>query len=91
MRNLPFKRHLLCLVIGAQLLACTAGATSVTMDSGLWAPPTPPTVEPTATRPNFYAPSAEHCSRPIRTRNVPGRVGQRNSIESAGWPEAADA
>lgn len=88
MRNLPFKRHLVCLVIGSQLLGCTAGATSVAVDTGIWAPPIPPTVEPTATRPNFHAPSANHCARPIRTHEVPGTVGQHGIKESDGWPAA---
>lgn len=89
MRNLPFKRHLVCLVIGSQLLGCSAGATSVAVDTGTWAPPIPPTTEPTATRPNFNAPSSTHCARPIRTREVPGNAGQRGTHDGEGWPAAA--
>ena len=91
MRNLPFKRHMVCLVIGSQLLGCSAGATSVAMDTGTWAPPLPPVAEPTATRPNFHAPSANHCARPIRTREVPGTTGQRSTKEPGAWPEAVAA
>lgn len=91
MRNLPFKRHLVCLVIGSQLLGCSAGATSVAVDTGIWAPPIPPTTEPTATRPNFNAPSSTHCARPIRTREVPGNAGQRGPRDGDSWPEAAAA
>jgi hypothetical protein len=91
MRNLPFKRHLVCLVIGSQLLGCSAGATSLAMETGTWAPPIPPATEPTATRPNFHAPSANHCARPIRTREVPGTTGQRGTRKDDGWPDAAAA
>lgn len=89
MRNLPFKRHLVCLVIGSQLLGCSAGATS--LEVGTWAPTIPPVAEPAATRPNFNAPSAKHCARPIRTREVPGSTGQRGPRKDDGWPEAAAA
>ena len=89
MRNLPFKRHLVCLIIGSQLLGCTAGATSVAVDTNMWAPPVPPTVEPTAARPNFHAPSATTCARPIRTREVPGRVDQGGIDARDAWPAVA--
>lgn len=91
MRNIPFKRHLSCLLIGSQLLGCTAGAMGAPADNGIWAPPTPPAVEPLAMRPNFHAPSATHCARPVRTREVPGTVGSQSAPDSEGWPAAAEA
>ncbi len=91
MRNLPFKRHLVCLVIGSQLLGCTAGATSIAQSPDGWAPPTPPATQPTAMQPNFYAPSATHCSGPLRTREVPGRAARGDTLEGDAWPAAAGA
>ncbi|OYT91512.1 MAG: hypothetical protein CFE43_12780 [Burkholderiales bacterium PBB3] len=99
MRNLPFKRHLVCLVIGSQLMGCT-GAVGAAPQNDDWAPAAPlarpihsghghylapssqvpvPSFGPVAVRPNFQAPSANTCSRSIRTREVPGREGQAQS------------
>jgi len=92
MHPLPFKQAVLCLLIGSQLLGCSVGgATSVATDAGSWAPPTAAAVEPTATRPNFRAPSANHCARPIRSRDIAGSNGQAGRKESDGWPAAAGA
>ena len=96
MRNLPFKRHLVCLVIGSQLMGCT-GAVGAAPQNDDWAPAARPaqtepgrhaqwhgqapmpSFGPVAVRPNFQAPSANTCSRSIRTREVPGREGQAQS------------
>lgn len=108
MRTLPFKRHLVCLVIGSQLMGCTGTAVGAAPQNDDWAPAAPiarpvlgepgrqtqwpgpapmPNFGPVAVRPNFQAPSANTCSRSIRTREVPGREGQaQNAVPGAdGW------
>lgn len=73
----------LCAVLSLQLLLSACSATAhTTPDSGqtppYWAQPqstTWPGPQPTVrVQPNFQAPSAQHCARPIQTREVPGRV-----------------
>ncbi len=106
MRNLPFKRHLLCLVIGSQLLGCTSAAVGAAPQSDDWAPaasyPTPmpqPTVlppirphfGPVAVQPNFKAPAANHCARPIRTTEVAGRQMGGQADVGIGWASRSDA
>jgi Mg-chelatase subunit ChlD len=91
MRNLPFKRHLVCLVIGSQLLGCSAGAASIAPQPDGWAPTAPPASQPTATRPNFYAPTATNCARPLRTREVPGNANQVDKVDDGAWPAADGA
>ncbi len=91
MRKLSVKRHLACLLIGTQLMGCSAGARGIAGDSGDWAPPVPPAPQPLAMRPNFYAPSAPHCARPVRTRELPGAAGQAGANEGEGWAPPSDA
>ena len=91
MRKLSVKRHLACLLIGSQLMGCSAGARSIAVDAGDWAPPVPPAPQPLAMRPNFYAPSAPHCARPVRTRELPGAAGQAGANEGEGWAPPSDA
>jgi len=66
------------------LTACSAGAMSVAPPDSrapagmLWPDPKPeprPQIQPqpVVTAPNFQAPSAAHCARPVQTREVPGR------------------
>ena len=38
----------------------------------LWPDPVPPAAPPVRTIPNFQAPSAAHCARPVQTREIPG-------------------
>ncbi|MBC5785166.1 VWA domain-containing protein [Ramlibacter sp. USB13] len=71
MRHRPPSRSLVALLCAQCLLAaCSATA------QGLWPEPRPqpqpqPWSEPRSV-PNFQAPSATHCTGPIRTREVPG-------------------
>lgn len=58
------------LCVQSLLIACSATAQAI------WPEPRPPQVEPppvARTYPNFQAPSATHCARPVTTREVPGR------------------
>ncbi|MGE0496904.1 MAG: VWA domain-containing protein [Ramlibacter sp.] len=71
----------LAALLAAQLLlsACTATAQPPYPPAAQWPEPQPqagsrPQVMPA--RPQFQAPSASHCARPIQTREVPGHEGQ---------------
>lgn len=57
-------------VLCAQLLLSACHATGVSPIGAVWP-------EPTRAVPNFQAPSATHCARPIQTREVPGRDPQQ--------------
>ncbi|MDM0120851.1 vWA domain-containing protein [Variovorax arabinosiphilus] len=71
-------------VLCAQLLLSACHATGVSPTGAVWPEPMPQPPEPTRTAspwptnavtrtmPNFQAPSATHCARPIQTREVPG-------------------
>jgi len=71
-------------VLCAQLLLSACHATSVSPSGAVWPEPMPQPQEPARTAPqwptnavarsapNFQAPSATHCARPIQTREVPG-------------------
>ena len=41
MRTLPFQRHLICLVIGSQLMGCTGAAVGAAPQANDWAPAAP--------------------------------------------------
>lgn len=59
-----------------------------------WPEPRPPSQFPMRTVPNFEAPSATHCARPVRTHETPGRLpGQAQRDEGAygAAGKAADA
>ncbi|MES2633071.1 MAG: VWA domain-containing protein [Pseudomonadota bacterium] len=87
----------LATVLAVQLLlsACSATAHSPPPAGTLpdpkpqmWPAPTPqyPQQHPVVrTMPNFQAPSATHCSRPVQTKEVPGRQSQDQ--QPAGRPE----
>lgn len=53
---------------------------SATAQSAVWPQPAPPTspVPPVVAQPNFQAPSATHCARPVQTREVPGTPRGQN-------------
>jgi Mg-chelatase subunit ChlD len=78
MSRRPFFVRTVIALVAAQLLlsACSA----VAQPPGLWPEPEP--AEPPQQRsivrsvPNFRAPSATHCARPVATREVPGFAGQ---------------
>ncbi|MBI5278186.1 MAG: VWA domain-containing protein [Burkholderiales bacterium] len=65
--------RMLVAALAAQLLLVACSATAHT-PQGQWPEPQPqPWPEPTArSTPNFNAPSATHCSRPVAAREVPG-------------------
>lgn len=75
--NRPRPTRLLAALLCANLLlsACSATAHQVP-----WPEPRPlPTYTPqpvARSYPNFQAPSATHCARPVSTREVPGRAEQ---------------
>jgi Mg-chelatase subunit ChlD len=62
----------LCLLLSAQLAACSATAHPPGV---LWPQPRPAEPVPLVRQaPNFHAPSATHCARPVATRELPGRT-----------------
>ena len=67
--SLPLRATTAALCLQLLLTGCSATAQSV-----VWPQPAPPALPaPTfAAQPNFQAPSATHCARPIQTREVPG-------------------
>jgi len=72
MTLLPPSRRLVALACACWLLtSCSAGA------QALWPEPRPepPAFTQPRNRPNFEAPSATHCARPVSTREVPGWSG----------------
>ncbi|NPC58891.1 VWA domain-containing protein [Caenimonas soli] len=80
MKNHPPRPFALVLI--AQLLLAACSATAHSPPPGQWPEPKPtPWPEPmpfptpiVRTVPNFQAPSATHCARPVQTRELPGRV-----------------
>ena len=76
MQRTRFPRTVTGLVAAQMLMsACTATAGS----TSLWPEPAPSDPPPQQQRivrmtPDFRAPSATHCSRPVTTREVPGRT-----------------
>jgi hypothetical protein len=81
-RLVPHGRHraTLMALLCAQLLSATSGA--LALDISPAGPHWPPPAKPSApdpqdfarsALPNFEAPSATHCARPVRTVEVPGR------------------
>lgn len=66
--------RILCVLLAAQLAACSATAHSP--QGPLWPQPRPQDPPPVVRQaPAFQAPSATHCSRPVATREVPGWPG----------------
>jgi Mg-chelatase subunit ChlD len=84
----PTQRKTIAAVLGIQLLLTGCGASAQPQyGSQNWAQPKPfSRNQPTSMQPNFQAPSATHCSRPIETRETPGIVAQHNRPAPA-WPE----
>ncbi len=78
MNKHSFHRHLAYLVIGTQLLGCSAGPGNAGQHNDVWAPPPAPSISEAPMRPHFNAPSARNCERPMRMREVPAR-------DSPGW------
>ncbi|MFZ3119006.1 MAG: hypothetical protein WA159_11855, partial [Variovorax sp.] len=82
-RTIRLPRALIA-VLCAQLLLSACHATGVAPTAAVWPEPMPQPPEPAhaapqwptkavvRTVPNFQAPSAAHCARPIQTHDVPG-------------------
>ncbi|MGK6305676.1 vWA domain-containing protein [Variovorax sp. DT-64] len=96
-----FQRSLAALLC-AQLLLGACSATELAPGGGHWPTPAPQPEPPTfssphwpaqvaaRTVPNFQAPSATHCARPVQTSETPGRVaGQRDEATAMGGHGAA--
>lgn len=81
------QRLATALCVPLLLVACTAQALSPPVPPTVWPEPQPvqptpqPSPGPLLSRPNFQAPSASHCARPIQTREVPGRQDYGNAVE----------
>lgn len=83
---MTIRRHRpLTILLCIQLLlsACSATARPPYQGAGNWAEPKPfpgfgrePVV---GVKPNFQAPSATHCARPVQTREIPGQAVQPQS------------
>ena len=95
MRHRSFQRHLICLVIGSQLLGCTSSVMGAAPDG--WPTPTPqpqpsqPAFPAVVAQPNFQAPSAANCARPIRTREIPGSAANTRATDGEAWATPAVA
>ncbi len=71
----PRCRRPLAVLLCAQLLltACAATEPPAIASSVRWPTPAPDSrLSETRTRPNFEAPSATHCARPVQTHETPG-------------------
>ena len=81
MKNQPARKLVLVLAVQLMLSACTATAHSPTPGDWpqpkptVWPDPVPLSMPVVRSVPNFQAPSATHCARPVQTREVPGRSG----------------
>ncbi len=89
-------RRALCALLGVQLLlsACAASVEATEVDGRrVWPQPQQqPTAAtiwpgPVQAMPNFQAPSALNCARPVTTREVPGRTAsqQQGGLSSPPW------
>ncbi len=94
-RTMP--RTLIALVLASQVLGCSAGTAdalarqSLQTTEGTWPEGVPVAVPPSPPQPNFKAPTAQHCARPIRSREVPGGQVQRGPTEGDVWAMPAPA
>lgn len=77
MSSRPLFIRTVIAVVAAQLLLSSCAA--VAQPPGLWPEPEPADASQqrmVRSTPNFRAPSATNCARPVATREVPGRAGQ---------------
>jgi hypothetical protein len=77
MQNTLFRPVAALLAVQMLLTAC--GVAAHGPGSDVWPDPKPATVplpQQVRAAPNFQAPSATHCSRPVSTREIPGLVAQ---------------
>lgn len=87
MKN-PRRPRILAGALAAQMLLASCAATA---QGPLWPEPRPlPDQQPVAgrTTPDFQAPSAAHCARPVTLREVPGRPPMQEPARLP-WPEPA--
>jgi Mg-chelatase subunit ChlD len=82
-RHPTLLRRAICAALGIQMLAlaCSANAMSLSPEPVAWPTPARPPVDGNRTPqvrvlPNFEAPSAANCARPIQTREEPGRPAE---------------
>lgn len=87
------KKHPLSRRIAAALCASCLLAAAASPAQPLWPEPRPPQTDPAFPRnvPNFHAPSASHCARPVGTREVPGAIGPYQQGRPAFADELAKA
>jgi Mg-chelatase subunit ChlD len=103
MKKRPPRRLAVLLTVQLVLAACSATAHSP-QGPAVWPEPRPPVwpnpIPVVRTAPNFQAPSATHCSRPVQAREVPGhhagdqvpeRRGYRDDLSKSAPAEAAAA
>ena len=88
--RLYLLRRPLVALLCAQLLLSACGATEIAPGAARWPAPAPqpepanfpspqwPANVIARTVPNFEAPSATHCARPVQSYETPGRTGQRD-------------
>lgn len=88
--RLCLPRRPLVALLCAQFLLCACSATEIAPGAARWPAPAPqpePATFPSPqwpanvvarTMPNFEAPSATHCARPVQSHETPGRMGQRD-------------
>jgi Mg-chelatase subunit ChlD len=78
-------------LLAVQMLLTACGVAAHGPGSDVWPDHKPATVPPpqqVRVAPNFQAPSATHCSRPVSTREIPGLVAQHRGDY---WREEAPA
>jgi Mg-chelatase subunit ChlD len=85
-KRLP-RTRLLAITLCMQLGLSSCGAIAERPPRTLWPDPKPdPAPVSVRTAPNFHAPSASHCARPVTTREVPGAA----TGQSRWWPRAKE-
>ncbi|WP_395317437.1 VWA domain-containing protein [Variovorax sp. UC74_104] len=88
----PRLRRPLAVLLCAQLLLGASGATEMPAlaSSVRWPTPAPDSrALPTQAAPNFEAPSATHCARPVRTYETPGMPRVSGNLEERRYAEAS--
>ncbi|WP_423459533.1 vWA domain-containing protein [Ottowia sp. VDI28] len=95
-RPLAHRRFAMLACSYVLLTACTAQALSPMTEPAIWPEPRPQPQQPPSnlpvpsalTAPDFQAPSASSCRRPIQTREIPGRdPRQRQEYEASARKE----
>jgi Mg-chelatase subunit ChlD len=88
-------RHLVLLLVAQLALSACSATAQAPLPGGIWPEPKPgPWPGPAAiarTMPNFQAPSAPHCARPVQVREVPGTLAQEAASRHDGRDRMAKA